>query len=85
MQIGPGTGDGGGDADYWRTTGEKAFLEDFSSGRVTVRPEDGFKFRTPTLRNVELTGKNPSASRIALPDICPPEYDVPLLDLRPTA
>lgn len=54
-QIGPGKADGA-DADYWRTSGEKAFLEDFGRGRVTWRPEDEFKFRTPSLRNVALTG-----------------------------
>ncbi len=54
-QIGPGKGDGA-DGDYWRSTGERAFLEDLGRGRVTVRPEDAFGFRTPSLRNVELTG-----------------------------
>ena len=54
-QVGPGKGDGG-DADYWRASGERAFLEDLGRGRVTVRPEDNFKFRTPSLRNVTLTG-----------------------------
>ena len=54
-QIGPGKADGS-DADYWRRTGERAFLEDFGRGRVTVRPEDNFTFRTPSLRNVALTG-----------------------------
>ncbi len=54
-QIGPGKADGS-DADYWRASGEKGFLEDFGRGRVTVRTEDEFKFRTPSLRNVTLTG-----------------------------
>ena len=54
-QIGPGKSDGF-DAGYWRATGLKAFLEDFGRGRVTVRDEDAFKFRTPSLRNVALTG-----------------------------
>ncbi len=54
-QIGPGKSDGA-DADYWRATGLKAFLEDFGRGRVTVRNEDAYKFRTPSLRNVALTG-----------------------------
>ena len=54
-QIGPGKSDGA-DADYWRATGQKAFLEDFGRGRVTVRTEDNFKFRTPSLRNVAVTG-----------------------------
>jgi cytochrome c peroxidase len=54
-QIGPGKSDGR-HADYWQASGEQAFLEDFGRGRVTVRPEDEFKFRTPSLRNVALTG-----------------------------
>ncbi|MCZ6875215.1 MAG: cytochrome-c peroxidase, partial [bacterium] len=54
-QIGPGKSDGF-DADYWRATGLRAFLEDFGRGRVTVRDEDAYKFRTPSLRNVALTG-----------------------------
>ena len=54
-QIGPGKADGR-DATYWRETGQKAFLEDFGRGRVTVRDEDLFKFRTPSLRNVAQTG-----------------------------
>ena len=54
-QIGPGKMDGR-DAAYWRDTGIKAFLEDFGRGRVTVRGDDNYKFRTPSLRNVELTG-----------------------------
>ena len=54
-QIGPGKADGR-DASYWRASGEKAFLEDFGRGRVTVREEDRYKFKTPSLRNVALTG-----------------------------
>ncbi len=54
-QIGPGKADGH-DANYWRDTGIKAFLEDFGRGRVTVRKDDNYKFRTPSLRNVTLTG-----------------------------
>ena len=53
-QIGPGKADGRDDS-YWRETGMRAFLEDFGRGRVTYRPEDAYKFRTPSLRNVELT------------------------------
>lgn len=53
-QIGPGKGDGR-DAEYWQATGHRAFLEDFGRGRVTVRAEDRFRFRTPSLRNVALT------------------------------
>ncbi len=54
-QIGPGKSDGR-DGDYWRASGHEAFLEDFGRGRVTVRDEDNFKFRTPSLRNVTRTG-----------------------------
>jgi len=54
-QIGPGKSDGR-DGAYWRATGVQAFLEDFGRGRVTVRAEDNHAFRTPSLRNVELTG-----------------------------
>ncbi len=54
-QIGPGKSDGW-NADYWRATGLKAFPEDFGRGRETARPEDRYKFRTPSLRNVALTG-----------------------------
>lgn len=43
-QIGPGKGDG---ADG---------NEDFGRARATGEPEDLFRFRTPTLRNVALTG-----------------------------
>lgn len=42
-QIGPGKGDGEG-------------YEDFGRERVTGNPADRFKFRTPSLRNVALTG-----------------------------
>lgn len=54
-QIGPGKGDGR-DATYWRESGLQAFVEDFGRGSVTVRPADRYKFRTPSLRNVALTG-----------------------------
>lgn len=54
-QLGPGKADGNND-DYRTVSGERAFLEDFGRGRETVRAEDEFKFRTPSLRNVELTG-----------------------------
>ncbi|MEH6575719.1 MAG: cytochrome c peroxidase [Amphritea sp.] len=54
-QIGPGKNDGY-DADYWRTTGLNISLEDYGRGRVTQRHEDRYKFRTPSLRNVALTG-----------------------------
>jgi cytochrome c peroxidase len=42
-QFGPGTGDGPSGTD------------DFGRMRVTGRPEDRYAFRTPALRNVELT------------------------------
>ena len=54
-QVGPGKSDGW-NADYWRKTGQRAFPEDHGRGRVTKRPEDNYKFRTPSLRNVALTG-----------------------------
>jgi cytochrome c peroxidase len=54
-QIGPGKADGR-DPSYWNETGINAVLEDFGRGRVTVRPEDNYKFRTPSLRNVATTG-----------------------------
>jgi cytochrome c peroxidase len=54
-QIGPGKSDGR-DADYWRAAGHQAFVEDFGRGRVTVRAEDRYEFRTPSLRNVAQTG-----------------------------
>jgi cytochrome c peroxidase len=54
-QVGPGKSDGQ-DSAYWRASGHRGFLEDFGRGRVTVREEDKFKFRTPSLRNTETTG-----------------------------
>jgi cytochrome c peroxidase len=54
-QIGPGKADGR-HGSYWRATGHTVFLEDFGRGRVTVRREDAYKFRTPSLRNTALTG-----------------------------
>jgi cytochrome c peroxidase len=54
-QIGPGKSDGWNSA-YWSATGHKAFPEDFGRGRVTSRPDDHYKFRTPSLRNVAITG-----------------------------
>ena len=53
-QVGPGKSDGRDDS-YWRETGLNAFVEDFGRGKVTFRAEDNYKFRTPSLRNVELT------------------------------
>jgi len=53
-QIGPGKSDGQ-DSTYWRASGQRGFLEDFGRGRVTVRKEDNFKFRTPSLRNTATT------------------------------
>lgn len=54
-QLGPGKGDGN-DGAYWRASGYRGFLEDFGRGRVTKRSDDNYKFRTPTLRNVAVTG-----------------------------
>ena len=54
-QIGPGKSDGT-DASYWNATGIQAFVEDHGRGRVTSRTKDDYRFRTPSLRNVELTG-----------------------------
>ncbi len=54
-QIGPGKADGR-DPSYWNETGINALVEDFGRGRVTVRPADNYKFRTPSLRNVATTG-----------------------------
>lgn len=54
-QIGPGKGDGN-DQSYWQATGFPNRLEDRGRYRVTFRLEDMYKFRTPSLRNVELTG-----------------------------
>jgi cytochrome c peroxidase len=54
-QIGPGKNDGR-DPSYWNETGVSGFLEDLGRGRVTARQKDDFRFRTPSLRNVELTG-----------------------------
>ncbi|MEM7025251.1 MAG: cytochrome c peroxidase, partial [Pseudomonadota bacterium] len=54
-QIGPGKNDGW-DQTYWQETGFAGRLEDVGRQRVTFRPEDAYRFRTPTLRNVELTG-----------------------------
>jgi cytochrome c peroxidase len=53
-QIGPGKSDGW-DTGYWSTTGFMARLEDHGRARESQRPEDRFAFRTPSLRNVELT------------------------------
>ena len=54
-QVGPGKNDGW-DQSYWQATGFMARLEDHGRGRVTQRSADNYKFRTPSLRNVELTG-----------------------------
>ncbi|MDT8436114.1 MAG: cytochrome c peroxidase, partial [Gemmatimonadota bacterium] len=53
-QLGPGKGDGR-DPGFWRASGLHAFVEDFGRAHFTMRPEDEFRFRTPSLRNVELT------------------------------
>ena len=54
-QIGPGKNDGW-DSSYWQATGYFKRVEDHGRGRVTFREEDNYKFRTPSLRNVALTG-----------------------------
>lgn len=54
-QIGPGKGHGQ-DTTYWRAAGFSERLEDEGRFRVTFESEDLFRFRTPSLRNVALTG-----------------------------
>ena len=54
-QIGPGKGDGS-DGSYWSATGFPAQLEDRGRYRVTFDRWDLYSFRTPSLRNVALTG-----------------------------
>lgn len=53
-QIGPGKGHGQ-DTTYWRASGFPDRLEDEGRYRVSFEPGDLFAFRTPSLRNVELT------------------------------
>ncbi len=54
-QIGPGKGHGA-DLEYWRETGFFARTEDEGRYRVSKRGKDLFAFRTPSLRNVAITG-----------------------------
>ena len=54
-QIGPGKNDGWNKS-YWTATGFPGRLEDHGRARVTGDPADKFRFRTPSLRNVALTG-----------------------------
>ncbi|WP_299734477.1 cytochrome c peroxidase [uncultured Roseobacter sp.] len=54
-QVGPGKGHGA-DTGYWRASGFKDRLEDEGRYRVTFEEADLFAFRTPSLRNVALTG-----------------------------
>ncbi|WP_298435266.1 cytochrome c peroxidase [uncultured Jannaschia sp.] len=54
-QIGPGKGHGA-DTTYFAASGFSERLEDEGRFRVTFDPEDLFRFRTPSLRNVALTG-----------------------------
>lgn len=54
-QIGPGKGHGG-DMSYFVATGLPGRTEDEGRYRVTGDPADLFAFRTPSLRNVQLTG-----------------------------
>ncbi|MEP3275347.1 MAG: cytochrome c peroxidase [Stappiaceae bacterium] len=54
-QIGPGKGHGA-DTSHWRASGFKARLEDEGRYRVSFEAADRFAFRTPSLRNVTLSG-----------------------------
>ena len=54
-QIGPGKGDGT-DASYFEATGFPARLEDVGRAPISGQSADLFRFRTPSLRNVALTG-----------------------------
>ncbi|MEO1459293.1 MAG: cytochrome c peroxidase, partial [Pseudomonadota bacterium] len=54
-QIGPGKGDGTDDS-YFEATGYPARLEDFGRAPISGDPADGYRFRTPSLRDVALTG-----------------------------
>ena len=54
-QIGPGKGHGG-DMGYLAATGLPGRNEDEGRYRITGNPDDMFAFRTPSLRNVALTG-----------------------------
>ncbi len=68
-QIGPGKGDGT-DSGYWEASGYAVRLEDFGRARVTHRPDDRYRFRTPSLRNVALTAPyGHSGSFVTLSDV----------------
>ncbi len=54
-QIGPGKSSGN-DNGYWRATGFLLRVEDWGRYLFTKRVPDKYRFRTPSLRNVELTG-----------------------------
>ncbi|MEM7489860.1 MAG: cytochrome-c peroxidase [Pseudomonadota bacterium] len=54
-QVGPGKGHGA-DTTYFSASGFPDRLEDEGRFRVTFDPADLFRFRTPSLRNVALTG-----------------------------
>ncbi|PRY22216.1 cytochrome c peroxidase [Aliiruegeria haliotis] len=54
-QIGPGKGHGN-DLTYWKVANFRARLEDEGRYNVTGNEADLFAFRTPSLRNVALTG-----------------------------
>ncbi len=54
-QIGPGKSHGT-DNGYWNRTGFLERLEDWGRYGFTKKADDKFRFRTPSLRNVELTG-----------------------------
>ncbi|MCB1033805.1 MAG: hypothetical protein KDD47_08230, partial [Acidobacteria bacterium] len=54
-QIGPGKGDGH-DVAYWQSTGFFTYIEDHGRGGVSGDQEEDYAFRTPSLRNVAVTG-----------------------------
>jgi cytochrome c peroxidase len=62
-QIGPGKGHGA-DMTYLQETGLPGRAEDEGRYRVTDDPADLFAFRTPSLRNVALTGPWATAARL---------------------
>lgn len=54
-QIGPGKGDGTDDS-YFQETGYPGRLEDFGRAPISGDANDKYRFRTPSLRDVTLTG-----------------------------
>jgi cytochrome c peroxidase len=69
-QIGPGKGDG--------FDGH----EDFGRERVTGDPRDRYRFRTPSLRNVELTGPWGHSGAYATLEAMVRHYDNPQREIR---